>query len=391
MKYDAFICSSESDRRPASFWRRALARYRVPQGLNRERTRARLSVVLPDVAGTSTELAESAFLVVLCSRESARDPRVDAEIRAFKRLGHPHDLLALILDGEPNAGDANECFPEALKYDLDADGELDSNTRVEPIAADVRPNKDGRQAALLKIVAGLLGVGFDDLYQREQRRQKRNLAIIMAVSLVLTVILGALAVRAVISERKSLAQLAKTREVNNYIESLFTNVDRPALQKMDPKLMTLILDVSEHKLDDAKTKPAPDVEAQMRQILGQAYLACGIWDKAVANLRRSLDLAEPIVGANSPTVYIGQRDLAEALIGAGKAGEAKALLTPVSGAGLPVVRYQLARALALTGDDDGAERLLEQEIAANPTALEQARQDAAFASSRARLPAPANR
>jgi hypothetical protein len=34
----------------------------------------------------------------------------------------------------------------------------------------LRPEGDGRQRTFLKIVAGLIGVGFDDLYQREKRR-----------------------------------------------------------------------------------------------------------------------------------------------------------------------------------------------------------------------------
>jgi tetratricopeptide (TPR) repeat protein len=403
MKYAAFISYSESDLREARALRSALKRYRIPKGLSRGKSTApaipsRLDVFLPDPTGTAPSeislqaLRESAFLVVLCSRSGARDPRVDREVRAFKRLGHPHNILTLILDGEPNAADgrkgftaADECFPDALKYHVGADGELDRDRRFEPIAADARPHKDGRRAALLKIVAGLLGVGFDDLYHREQRRQQRRLLVAATASLVLAAVL---AVGAFFSYQESRRQLAITREVTDYIQSIFSNADRAALQKMDPKLMSLILDNSAHELDQAKSRPDADVEAQMRQTLGQAYLACGLWEKAIANLRRSLALWEPIIGAGDPSALVSRRDLGEALIDAGQAAEAKDLLSHAPSSGAAIVRYELARALALTGDADDAKKLLDQEIATRPRALNQALQDPAFASIRSQLPAP---
>jgi tetratricopeptide (TPR) repeat protein len=331
---------------------------------------------------------------VLCSRAGARDARVDQEIRAFKRLGHPQNILTLILDGEPNAADGikgfsadDECFPDVLKYELKPDGELDRDNQFEPIAADLRPHKDGRYAAQLKIVAGLLGVGFDDLYHREQRRRQRRILTIGIASLVLAVILALLAVNAFLSYQESQKQLAITREVNAYMQSLFTQVDRPAVQKMDPKLMSDILGASQRDLEQSKPRPDPDVEAQMRQILGQAYLACGIWDQATFNLRRSLDLWEPLLGADNPSSLISRRDLGEALIGAGKYAEARDLLSHTPPTGGAVVRYQLARALALTGNTAGAKDLLDQEIKARPAAAAEAQQDPAFAALRSQLPA----
>ena len=409
MNYDGFICYATSDRKEAQRLVRGLIRYRIPSGLGPKNTtsdafksgRSRLSIFLPEkdpvprAEEISQNLRESAFLVVLCSPASAKDPEVDRQVRAFKRLDRPLNILTLILDGEPNAADGKkgfdpdqECFPEALKYEVTAAGEIDRARRVEPVAADARPNKDGRQAARLKIIAGLLGVGFDDLYQREERRQSRRVRVVVAGSLVLTVLLGILTVRAFLSEQQSRTRLANTREVNSYIESLFANVDRPALQKMDSKLMSLILDASATKLDQTKPPPAPDLEAQMRQILGQAYLACGLWDKAVTNLQRSLKLGEPLNGAESAVALATRRDLGEALIGAGKSAEAKDLLSQTPAPGLPVVRYELARALALTGDTAGADKLLSQEFEARPQALAQAQQDPAFASIRSALPAP---
>jgi tetratricopeptide (TPR) repeat protein len=408
MKYDAFLSYSAPDVRQAHSLRRTLEGYRIPNGLSAGRIIGDSPALSPsrffffcpdDEPGASSEayspeLHESAFLIVLCSRRCARDPRVDAEIRAFKRLGRPHHILTVILDGEPNAAEEkmgftanDECFPEALKYDFGPDGQWSHSQKFEPIAADARPHKDDPDAVVLKIAAGLLGVGFDDLYHREQRRQHRRLRVIIAASLALAVLLGALALQALVAERQSRIQLANTREINGYIESLFTNVDHPALQKMDPKLMSLILEASERDLDRTTPRPAPDLEAPMRQILGQAYLACGLWDRAIANLQRSLVLWAP-TGTGNPSCTVSRRDLAEALIGAGKVAEAGNLLRQAPDSDMPVVRYQLARALALTGDAAHARRLLLQEVEVRPAALAQALQDPAFAAIHSSLPAP---
>jgi hypothetical protein len=115
-------------------------------------------------------------LIVICSPDAAQSRWVAEEVRAFKACHGSDRIIALITSGIPNASDrsepASECFPHSLRFDVDGAGS--PSVRVEPIAADLRPEGDGRERAFLKIVAGLLGVGFDDLYQREKRRQKRR-------------------------------------------------------------------------------------------------------------------------------------------------------------------------------------------------------------------------
>jgi hypothetical protein len=60
---------------------------------------------------------------------------------------------------------------------MDADGEL-TDEPAEPIAADARPHGDGKINAKIKLIAGMLGVGFDALKQRELQRLKKRKAII---------------------------------------------------------------------------------------------------------------------------------------------------------------------------------------------------------------------
>jgi WD40 repeat protein len=80
--------------------------------------------------------------------------------------------------GEPNASDKPdcgmpECFPEALKFTVDQRGTL-TPERTEPIAADAREGKNGKSDAKLKLLAGLLGIDFSDLKQREKQRRLRH-------------------------------------------------------------------------------------------------------------------------------------------------------------------------------------------------------------------------
>jgi len=131
---------------------------------------------------------------------------VEEEIRAFKGWQGRDRIIALIGSGIPNASEtgdpAAECFPHSLRFE--GVGEDSTPLRVEPIAADLRPEGDGRQRAFLKIVAGVLGVGFDDLYQREKRREHRRRLVAAG--------LGAAALLILIATFWSIARLGRSQE-----------------------------------------------------------------------------------------------------------------------------------------------------------------------------------
>jgi hypothetical protein len=135
-------------------------------------------------------LQQSRYLVVICTPAAAQSRWVEEEIRAFNGWHGRDRIIALIAGGIPNATDpAQECFPHSLRFE--GDGVGSAAVRVEPIAADSRPEGDGRQRAFLKIAAGLLGVGFDDLYQREKRREQRRRMVMAAAIAAGILVLGA--------------------------------------------------------------------------------------------------------------------------------------------------------------------------------------------------------
>src|SRR5579863_2249390 len=208
-KYWAFISYSHQDKTWGDWLHRTLESFRVPARLVGRPSRdggvpKRLFPVfrdreeLPSSAdlgnNISDALGNSRYLIVICSPQSAASRWVNEEIKAFKRLGREDRILALIVSGEPNASDRPdsgelECFPSALRHKVDAQGTV-LKERVEPIAADARPGKDGRTNARLKLLAGLLGVGYDELKQREkQRRIRRRLQWAAAAIILVTLLL----------------------------------------------------------------------------------------------------------------------------------------------------------------------------------------------------------
>ena len=196
-KYRAFISYSHRDERCASWLHKSIEGYRVPKPLIGQPARngAIPDKIFPifrdrDELASSPDLSaslrlaleQSAHLLVLCSPAAATSRWVNQEILEFKRLGRADRILALIVEGEPNASDpALECFPPALKYIVDADGQL-SEQRAEPIAADLRPQGDGKDNAKLKLIAGLLGVSFNDLRHRELIAARRRIRIYQGIA-----------------------------------------------------------------------------------------------------------------------------------------------------------------------------------------------------------------
>ena len=200
-KYWAFISYSQRDAAWAQRLHAQLESYRVPRSLIGRRTGdrvipRRLIPVFRDRSELASSpdlvheiraaLQSSRSLIVICSPNAAASRWVEEEIRTFKALGRGEQIFPLMVDGEPNAPDGQdnspvECFAPSLRFDFGPDGSR-AKRATEPIAADARAGKDGWKDACLKLIAGLLNVGFDELRRRELRRQRhRRLGFAMAV------------------------------------------------------------------------------------------------------------------------------------------------------------------------------------------------------------------
>src|SRR5262245_52923790 len=213
-KYWAFISYSQRDKPWVDWLHARLEAYRVPRRLiGREsrdgkvparifpifRDREELPVSADLPANIADALRQSRYLIVICSPAAVNSRWVNEEIKTFKRLGRESRILALIVKGEPHASDGkegfqvtDECFPAAMRYHIGENGELSANP-MEPLAADARTGKDGRSNAKLKLLAGLLGVDFGVLKQRELARKLRRLQIVSAAAVLLIAIFAGVA------------------------------------------------------------------------------------------------------------------------------------------------------------------------------------------------------
>ena len=164
-----------------------------------------------DLAGRINDaLRASRFLIVICSPRAARSRYVDQEIAFFKSLGREDRVLALIVAGEPHAADRpelglEECFPPSLKLRIGHDGQP-TGAPAEPLAADLRPGKDDPHDALLKILAGVLGLGFDDLRRRDQQRRLRLRTLWSGLATVLALVFLGLAISAYVTKQEATRQ-----------------------------------------------------------------------------------------------------------------------------------------------------------------------------------------
>jgi tetratricopeptide (TPR) repeat protein len=220
--FRAFIAYSHQDEVWAKWLQKALETYRVPSRLVGMKTGIgpiprRLAPIFRDRSELPTApdldckvneaLDQSANLIVICSPRSATSHYVNEEIISFKRLAKADRIFCLIVDGEPNATDlagreTEECFAPALRFTFGPDG-MPTQRHTAPIAADARQGRDGKTNAKLKLIAGMLDIGFDALKQREHHRHMQRLLVVTSAALVAMLITTGLAIDAVIAGKAS--------------------------------------------------------------------------------------------------------------------------------------------------------------------------------------------
>lgn len=253
-RYWAFLSYSHHDKAIAKRLQKQLETYRVPKRLvGRETSHGvvppRVSPVFRDrdelhagsdlKASVHEALSRSRWLIVVCTPDAARSPWVNREIIEFKKLHGERRVLALIARGEPFASDmvgreAEECFPPALRRALTPEGKAEGEP-LEPIAADMRKHGDGSHRAMLKLVAGMLGVPFDDLVRRDVQRRVRWLTGIASASAVAVVVFAFLAVMAV--QARNEAQFQR-QQAEGLIEFMLGDLRR----KLEPVGRLEVLD-----------------------------------------------------------------------------------------------------------------------------------------------------
>ena len=172
-EYFAFISYKSEDVEWAIWLQHELEHYHLPTSYNgRADVRHELRPVFRDIdelsAGNLPEqikqaLVNSDNLIVICSPQAAKSPWVNQEVETFISLGRTDRIFPFIVEGNSPI----EYFPSSLQ---------NLPKSEERLGGDV--SKNGRDAAFVKVVAGMLGVAFDSLwnrYEKEKAEEERKI------------------------------------------------------------------------------------------------------------------------------------------------------------------------------------------------------------------------
>ena len=197
--YCAFISyrHQSPDQEIAKALHTGIETYGIPASIKKQTGRKKMGKVFRDQeelplssdlgADIEAALDRSEWFIAICSPRYLESKWCLRELEYFiEHKGREH-VLVLLVEGEPK-----DSFPETLRFVPNADGTF---TETEPLAADVRAatpagNLKRLKNEKLRILAPMLGLGFDDLKRRARQRKLRIAAIVGAATLVAATALG---------------------------------------------------------------------------------------------------------------------------------------------------------------------------------------------------------
>lgn len=310
-RYKAFISYSWADRAWSEWFHRALETYRPPKEAadgqtlrpifkDREEDAAHASIG----AAIETALGDSEFLIVLCSPRSAASKWVNREVAWFKTNRDPKKILAVIIDGEPLASqvagrESQECFPASLLYKINADLLPTDVLEDPPLAADARKVGDGKRGAKLKLAAAMLGVGYDALARRDDRRRSKRRRLVMSAMAASIAVLAGIAIYA-LNQRN--AAIVARDDAQGLVEFMLTDLR----QRLDAVGRLDVLDAVAKRLLDSYAKEDllkldPDAlgrRARVLMLLGEVDSARGNLDAALARYKEAVATTEELLRRN---------------------------------------------------------------------------------------------
>ncbi|MDF8333818.1 toll/interleukin-1 receptor domain-containing protein [Novosphingobium cyanobacteriorum] len=395
LKYSAFISYNHRDKREAIRLHRALERYVVPKRLRgRDSPLGLLQKRLPpffrdrDELASSSDLAaavregleQSAFLIVICSPNSAASRWVNEEIRTFVAMGRRDRIRLIVVDGEPLSPDpARNCIPPAILEGAEG----------EPLAADARPGQDGREGARLKVLAALLGVPYDELRQREAQRRHRRLAIVAAASTLGFAVTTGLAIAAVIARQQAeeARRIAEARTMTaertlGFVKGMFRVSDPSVAQGEGDKITAReVVDRGARMMETGLDKE-PAAKADLGVTLAEVYNALGLYDRGYAIVAGTLKLphGQPDVHVRQwTTLAETQAQLGQTALAIENFRRASTLLNHpgVTPSMRSHVLFSLGQALSGDGEEARGDDLMREALAIDRALKEEGRADAA--------------
>ena len=209
-----FISYAHKDEAVAAQLHKALETYKIPKNLGVQNGKG-LSPIFRDVAEFTAHhsLSEkirdavkySRFLIVLCSPAAKSSHWVNEEIRLFRKLHGEASILCVICEGAPATS-----FPPAL---------LEGGR--EPLAANLSGERESFRLGVTQLAAALLGVGLDQLIQRDATRRRNRFRILSAASMGFAAIMGGMAWTAM--DARDEAEVSRS-EAEKMVEFMLTDL-----------------------------------------------------------------------------------------------------------------------------------------------------------------------
>ena len=286
-EYFAFISYKREDEKWAKWLAHQLDNYKLPSTLNGKELPPSLRKTFRDVdelsAGNLPEqiynaLSTSDNLIVICSPRSAKSEWVNKEIEDFIEIkGGKYDhIFPFIIDGEPFSKEpSRECFPKALRALPD---------REERIGGNIN-EQGGRYAAVVKVIAGMLSVTFDSLWDRYEREQKKRRNWMITAGITAFLAIAGIAFWMYLQKQEVLRanwsmMENQTRAVTEKVSELIDSGNILLSQK-------LLLEVLPQNINDIDRPYVSDAEAALRKAEGmQTFKLCDynhLTGKAVSN------------------------------------------------------------------------------------------------------------
>lgn len=217
-EYAAFIsyrhlpCDTEAALRV----QRAIERYRLPRSMAmdgdaacarkrmlgrcfRDEDELEASHSLPE--RIEEALAQARSLIVICTPDTADSLWVLREIAKFVELHGPERVICVLARGS-----SAESIPAMLRVPqtIQLDGAA-VEAASSPLAADLRPQAARkRKTELLRVIAAVAGCRFDDLKQRQRKRQRTRRTIIAGIAAGLIGLIAALSAWAMSASQEQL-------------------------------------------------------------------------------------------------------------------------------------------------------------------------------------------
>ena len=222
--YDAFISYRhlQLDTAVASRLHTLLETYHIPADIAKKTGKSSMGKVFRDEEELDLAvdlsdrieeaLASSEWLIVICTPAFLQSKWCMKEIDYFIEHGRRDHILCVLADGTPETS-----FPPQLTTMDTPDGPRS----IEPLAANIVAPEQKETLKLLgseklRMLAPMLGVGYDDLKKRAKRRRTRIAAMIAAA----VVVVGAASGVYVSAQNKKKAELLREKQINQIGELL---------------------------------------------------------------------------------------------------------------------------------------------------------------------------